>query len=104
MELKIIQMSNAVGTERISKVVGYKIKKGDSRESTPNLPQRVVIIGEANTANQPSLDTTQKDITTTQKAGQLYGFGSPIYQVMRILRPVTGRWNRWNTYYCNGAR
>lgn len=82
--------SDAVGAERISKIVGYKIVKGDFRQTTPNLPQRVAIIGEANNANQGSLDLTPKEITSAQQAGQLYGFGSPIYLAMRILRPSTG--------------
>lgn len=82
--------SDAVGSERISQVVGYKITKGFFNEVTPNLPQRVVIIGEANTANQDNLDITPTEITSAQQAGQLYGFGSPIYHVIRILRPLNG--------------
>lgn len=83
-------MSDAVGTQRVSRVVGYKITKGDFRNNTPNLPQRIAILGEANTANQATLDTDEYEITTAQQAGQRYGFGSPIYQIMRILRPVSG--------------
>ena len=82
--------SNAVGLERVSRTVGYKITKGDFSNSTPNLPQRVVILAEANTANQGELDTTPKEITSAQQAGKLYGFGSPIYAIMRILRPFSG--------------
>lgn len=83
-------MNDAVGLERISKIVGYKLTKGNFAENTPNLPQRVAIIGEANTANQGSLDTTPKEITSAQQAANLYGSGSPIYNIMRILRPLTG--------------
>jgi len=82
--------SDAVGTERVSKVVGYKITKGNFNETTPNLPQRVAVIGEANLANQGSLDLDPKEITSAQQAGQLYGYGSPIYLLMRILRPLFG--------------
>lgn len=82
--------SNAVGAERVSKIVGYKIVKGDFSQVTPNLPQRVAIIGEANDANQGTLDTAAKEITSAQQAGQLYGFGSPLYHIMRILRPLSG--------------
>lgn len=82
--------SDAVGLERISRVVGYKISKGDFRNSTPNLPQRIAILGEANTANQATLDTNPRQITSAQEAGQRYGYGSPIYQIMRILRPLSG--------------
>lgn len=83
-------MSDAVGLERISKVVGYKIIKGDFAETSPNLPQRIAVLGEANTANQGALDLTPKQITSAQQAGNLYGLGSPIYHMMRILRPQQG--------------
>lgn len=80
-------MNDAVGTERISKVVGYKIKKGDFSESTPNLPQRIAILAEANEANQSALDLSPKEIKSSEQAAALYGYGSPIYNIMRILRP-----------------
>lgn len=83
-------ISDAVGLELISKIVGYKITKGDFSNTTPNLPQRVAIFAEANTANQASLNTDGVEITTAQQAGELYGFGSPIYHIMRILRPISG--------------
>ena len=82
--------SNAVGLERISTTVGYKVTKGNFSNSTPNLPQRIAILAEANTANQGTLDVTPKEITSAQQAGQLYGYGSPIHMIMRILRPVSG--------------
>lgn len=83
-------MSEAVGTERISTIVGYKITKGNFSNTTPNLPQRIAILAEANEANQTDLDTDGKEITSAQQAGTLYGFGSPIYHIMRILRPLSG--------------
>lgn len=83
-------ISNAVGSERVSRIVGYKITKGNFSNTTPNLPQRIAILGEANTANQGSLSTDAQEITTAQQAGELYGYGSPIYNMLRILRPVTG--------------
>jgi phage tail sheath gpL-like len=83
-------ISNAVGTERISQVVGYKITKGNFNETSPNLPQYVAIFGEANVEFQDNLSTTPVEVTSAQQAGTLYGFGSPIYHVMRILRPVNG--------------
>lgn len=81
--------SDAVGSERISRIVGYKITTGDFSNTTPNLPQRIVILGEANTANQGSLPLTGVDVKSAQQAGETYGFGSPIHMAMRILRPVT---------------
>jgi len=82
--------SDAVGTERVSAVVGYKITKGNFNNVTPNLPQRIALLGEANEANQGGLDLNPVEITTAQQAGELYGYGSPIYHAMRILRPVNG--------------
>lgn len=82
--------SNAVGNERVSRVVGYNIKKGDFREVSPNLPQRLAIIGEANEANQADLSTDPVAITSAQQAGQLFGFGSPIHAMARILFPISG--------------
>jgi len=83
--------SDAVGTEAVSQVVGYKITKGNFGNSTPNLPQRIAIIGEGNTANQASIDpSTPVTITTAKQAGELFGFGSPIHMAMRILRPSNG--------------
>lgn len=80
--------SDAVGQDRISRIVGYKIKKGNFRQASPNLPQRIAVLAEANEANQATLDLTPVEITTAQQAGVLYGYGSPIHMIMRILRPV----------------
>ena len=82
-------ISTAIGVERRARTSGYKIKKGFFDNNTSNLPQVIVIFGEANTANQGSLSTVKKEITSAQEAGEEYGFGSPIHQVMRILRPKT---------------
>lgn len=83
-------ISTAIGSERISRVSGYKIKKGFFDNNTTNLNQVIAVFGEANTANQSGLDTDGKEVTSAQEAGELYGFGSPIHQQMRILRPVFG--------------
>lgn len=83
-------ISDAVGQERLSKVVGYKIAKGNFSNSTPNLPQRIVVLAEANTANQSGLLLSAQNITTSQQAGQLYGFGSPMHRIFEILRPSNG--------------
>lgn len=82
--------SDAVGTERISSVVGYKLVGGNFATTSPNLPQRIALIGEANEANQASLDLSPKEGLTLKKVGELYGFGSPIYLAYRILKPVSG--------------
>jgi len=84
-------LSDAVSLDRISKVVGYKLKKGDFSPSSPNLPQRIALFGEANTANQGGLPLLEgKKVSTAKEAGDLWGYGSPIHQMMRILKPVNG--------------
>ena len=80
--------SDALGSELISRTVGYKIIKGDFSDTTPNLPQRIALIGEVNTANQATYPTDPTQITSAKKAGELYGFGSPIHMAARILLPV----------------
>jgi phage tail sheath gpL-like len=83
--------SNAVGTERASTIVGYKIEKGNFSNNTPNLPQRVALLGEANEVNQSNFTANEaKQITSAQQAGELYGFGSPLYMAARILFPNSG--------------
>lgn len=82
-------ISDAVNNSLVSKVTGYKIGRL-AQNSTQNLPMRIAIIGEANTANQSSLNEDATEITSAKQAGILYGFGSPIYHVMRILQPVNG--------------
>ncbi len=84
------ELSDAVGSERISRIIGYKIKAADFRISSPNLPQRIAVIGQANTANQGTLDTDAKQATSLKQVGEDYGFGSPIYQAYRILKPQSG--------------
>jgi phage tail sheath gpL-like len=82
--------SNAVASERISKIVGYKLTKGDFRATNPNLPQRIAVLAEANEANQTNLDTNPWEATTAKDTGDRYGYGSPLYHIMRILRPAQG--------------
>lgn len=82
--------SDAIGVDRISRTVGYKIKRGNFQTSSPNLPQRIAIFGEANVANQADLSTDPIEITSAKQAGELFGYGSPIHGQMRILRPISG--------------
>jgi len=81
-------ISTAVGTERRSRVSGYKIKKGFFTNDTQNLPQIIAVFGEANTANQTGLTATPVEVTSAKQAGELFGYGSPIHSQMRILRPI----------------
>lgn len=82
--------SDAIAINRISRIVGYKIVKGDFSTVTPNLPQRIAVLGEANDANQSTLDLTPTKITSAQQAGLKYGWGSPLYLICRILLPTSG--------------
>lgn len=80
----------AVNENAVSTVVGYQLKKGYFNPSTPNLPQRIAILGEANTANQSGLSTNPQEITSAAQAATLYGSGSPIHLMARILFPSNG--------------
>lgn len=81
-------ISTAVGTDRRSRVSGYKIKKGFFSNDTQNLPQIIAVFGEANTANQSGLTADKREVTSAKEAAELYGYGSPIHRIMRILRPI----------------
>ena len=82
--------STAIQLARVSRVIGYQLEAGNFAESTANLPQRIAILAEANTANQTGLSSTGVELTSAKAAGDAYGYGSPIHQIMRILRPVQG--------------
>ena len=88
-------ISTSVGLDRLSRVSGYTVKRGRFNNDTQNLPQVIAIFGEANTANQSGvtaqrLSTLKKEVTSAAEAAELYGYGSPIHSVMRILRPLSG--------------
>lgn len=77
-----------VGLERASRVVGYDLTGADFSNTSPNLPQKIIILGEANHANQGSLVTAKTAVNSQKKAGSLFGYGSPIHMAMRILKPL----------------
>ena len=80
--------SNAVGSELIAKTVGYQLTSGNFSNTTPNLPQKVVIIGQKNTGG--TLDDEEFEFTDAYSVGVKFGFGSPLHQAARILRPING--------------
>jgi len=82
--------SNAVSSAAVSRIVGYILNKGNFATSSPNLPQSIAILAEANDANQATMPTEGTTITSAQQAGNLYGYGSPIYHIARILFPLQG--------------
>lgn len=82
--------SNSVGQQNIAQIVGYTLQKGNFQTVTPNLPQRIAVFGEANDANQSALDLTPTQYNTAQQVGAAYGYGSPLYNMARILLPKQG--------------
>ena len=85
------QISTAVDATRVSRVVGYQVEPGDFEPVTPYLPQRIVILGEANTANQSSVvETEEFEFISAKEVGDKFGYGSMLHQIARILRPLSG--------------
>lgn len=82
-------ISTAVGSERLSRTTGYKIGKLFPSNETQNLPQKIVIIGQPNTINESLISYDAQEIVSAEEAGKLFGYGSPLHSVMRILRPST---------------
>lgn len=83
-------ISTAVPAGDVSRTSGYQLNKGNFSTVQPYLPQQLVILGEANTANQNSIVTTPIQITTAAQAGSVYGYGSPIHAAARIFLPSNG--------------
>lgn len=84
--------SLAISSSAVSAVVGTMLSKGNFNENSPYLPHSISILGEANAANQSGLAADTKQLLTSAKqAATLYGWGSPIYEVCRILFPVNGQ-------------
>ena len=82
--------SDAVTLDRVSRIIGYKLTTGNFATTTPNLPQRIAILAEANEANQTDLVTDPYQIISATDAGKKYGYGSPIHMIARILLPKFG--------------
>lgn len=83
-------ISTAIPSNDVSRTSGYQINKGNFSSATPYLPQQVVILAEANTANQGTIVTTPVQITSAAQAGATYGYGSPIHAIARQLFPNIG--------------
>ena len=65
--------------------VSVNLSKGSLNGAPAYLPQSVVIIGEANTANQEGLSSVPLQVTSAKQVGTVYGYGSPLHAVSRIL-------------------
>lgn len=83
-------ISTAISLDRVSRVIGYKLKKANFELNTPNLPQRIAILGEGNTASQSGFDATPFEFISAKEVGDRFGYGSPLHLMARILRPVSG--------------
>jgi len=79
---------SAVPANWISAIIGYIFKGVNNQNVTPNLPMRIAVLCEANTANQSSLSTDEWEATSLRAVGQRYGYGSPAYSIARIMLPV----------------
>jgi len=82
-------ISTAVDLGRVSAIAGYAVDATLEGIKAGNLPQRVVILAEANTANQSGLPGSLK-FTNPSEVGAVGGYGSPAYHAARILRPLSG--------------
>ncbi len=84
-------ISTAIGLERISRVVGYKLIAANFESDTPYLPQRIAVLGEANTANQATMtEDVPFEFISADEVAEEFGYGSPLHIIARILRPISG--------------
>lgn len=82
-------ISAAINLDHVSAVVGYEIKGVLEAIKAGNLPQRIAILAESNTANQSGLPS-KLSFTNKSEVAAVFGYGSPAYQAARILRPASG--------------
>lgn len=76
-----------IAQDTVTAVVGYSQEKTNNPGDTKNLPQRIAVFGEANTANQTSIDISPFIFTNSFEVGKKYGWGSPLHLQAQILRP-----------------
>jgi phage tail sheath gpL-like len=82
-------ISSAVDASAVARVVGIKTAFKDLRGGGALfLPQRIVVIGQGNTA--ATYDTTKRQVTSANEAANLYGYGSPIHLAVKQLFPTNG--------------
>lgn len=83
--------STALSQELVTRAIGYKLKPGNFNPTTPYLPQRIAVLGEGNTANQGTMvDGVAFEFISAKEVADEFGFGSPLHQMARILRPLSG--------------
>lgn len=82
-------ISTAVSLGAVARVVGIKTQFVNTNVGgLANLPQRVALFGQGASASVFSTDKRQ--ITSSQEAGTLYGFGSPLHLASLQLLPLNG--------------
>ncbi len=82
-------MSTAIPPSAVARVVGIDTQFKDLRKGNVLfLGQRIVLLGQGNTASTYSLDKLQ--ITSALEAANIYGFGSPVHLAARQLLPING--------------
>lgn len=82
-------LSTAISLNHVSAITGYEVKGSLAGIKAGNLPQRIGILAETNTANQTGLPS-KFEFTTAKEVGDLFGYGSPAHMIARILRPLSG--------------
>lgn len=82
--------STAIPNSLITRALGYKILNKTFDIKTGNLPMRIALLGQCNSANDASLDTAPFQPINAKEVGEKYGYGSPLYQMSRILLPLFG--------------
>ncbi len=82
-------ISTAVDASAVARVVGIDTQFKDLRAgAVANLPQRIAVIGQGNTAATYSTDKAQ--VFSALEVAQTYGFGSPLHLAALQLLPVNG--------------
>jgi len=85
----MVALSTAVPSNAVARVLGIKTEFKDLRGGNIlNLPQRIAIVAQGNSAATYSLDKNQ--ILSRKEAGDTYGYGSPIERIAAQLFPANG--------------
>lgn len=81
-------VSTSISSGRQAKVSGYQISKLVKQRLSETLPMNVALISQPLAGYAGAFSPVE--ITSSEQAGILFGFGSPIHLQSKILRPVTG--------------
>lgn len=82
-------LSTAVDLSAVARVVGIKTEFVNLRGgNVVNLPQRIAVFAQGNSAATYSTDKFR--VTSATQAASRYGFGSPIHLAVRQLLPANG--------------